>query len=350
MDLARSRQYIRHSPFPVPHPSSPIPRPLFRNLARLKTDEFLRNLYKQQSCLVLDVGARGGFNMMRALHEFQSVHSIEPEPIAAELLRSAKNGFREHFVHELALSDKAGQTTLHITRQASMSSTLAPDKEEFARGFGEMKNAGDWSGGMDVEKNITVEATTLASFCEVNRISFIDFLKLDTQGNELNILRGGEELLKSGKVGVLCVEVAFFPVYKGQSYFSDVDIFLRDCGFRFVECRSYPDIRNREDEFAPGSKIYERPKIAPVGDGWYVFNWDNRSDENLVQRKRSAVILATQGYFSEAKYLLNGIVNAEEMTDLFRDLSVDTKESGLRHFLRRWTPPAIQQWRAKRRK
>lgn len=299
---------------------------------------------------MLDIGARGGFQQLRPLHVYQKVHSIEPEPVSAAHLRTASNRFREHHVHEIALSDSEGETTLYITRHGSMSSTLLPETDEFRRSFGEMKNAGDWAKGMEVEQRVNVKTTTLASFCKQNPISFVDFLKLDTQGNELNILRSGLELLKAGKIGVVCAEVAFFPVYKGQSYFSDIDIFLRSCGFRFIECRSYPDVLNREDEFVPGSKIYERPKMAPVGDAWYVFNWDNSSKENIEQRKRSAAILATEGYFSEAKYLLNGILNDDEMNSLFRDLSKDTRESGLKHFLRRWTPIAIQQWRAKSRK
>lgn len=318
---------------------------------RLRTKEFLTELYAGRPVTAIDVGARGGFKLLPALHEFMSVFMIEPDPASAELLRNSDfSRFRKYTIDQLALSSTKGTAHLHITQHASMSSLLEPERKEFERGFGEMKNAKDWGAGMNVAVKVEVQTETLSSYHEKIGAGFLDFLKLDTQGNELEILKSGEELLKSGRIGAICTEVAYFPIYKGQSYFSEIDIFLRSCGFRFVECRSYPDVLEREDEFSAGSKLHERPKKAPVGDAWYVFNWDNTDSSVIDQRKRSANILACEGYFSEAKYLLEGILNAEEQNELFRTLSAPTRESGFKHFLRRWTPPAVQQWRAKRRR
>lgn len=317
----------------------------------MKTKEFLTELYDGRPVTAIDVGARGGFKLLPALHEFMSVNMIEPDPASAELLRNSDfSRFRNYAIDQLALSSTKGTAQLHITEHASMSSLLEPELKEFNRGFGEMKNAKDWSTGMRVAVKVEVQTETLSCYHEKIGANNIDFLKLDTQGNELEILKSGEDLLKSGRVGVICVEVAHFPIYKGQNYFSEIDIFLRSCGFRFLECRSYPEVLEREDEFSAGNKLHERPKKAPVGDAWYVFNWDNSDSSVVDQRKRSANILACEGYFSEAKYLLEGIINADEQNDLFRYLSAPTRESGFKHFLRRWTPLAVQQWRAKRRR
>lgn len=279
------------------------------------------------------------------------LHLVEPDPQALQAIgEGTQSGAKQAFVHPIALSGANGSAQLFVTAHGSMSSLLEPAHDEFTRAFGEVKNAPAWAAGMEVKKKIDVPTRTLAGFVSGINAPFIDFLKLDTQGNELEILKSGEELLRAGRVGVICAEVAFFPVYKGQSYFSEIDIFLRSCGFRFVECRSYSEVMNREDEFTPGSKLYERPKKAPVGDAWYVFDWNQSRENNVELRSRSAVVLAAELYFSEAKYLLNETLGAGAMNELFRYLSHPVRESALRHFLRRWTPPAIQQWRAKRRK
>jgi FkbM family methyltransferase len=316
----------------------------------LKPSQFLTSMYQDRAAVIVDVGARGGFHLLPVLHEFAEVHMVEPDPASAALLKKATFRFRKSHIHELAISSVNGRAELNITEHGSMSSLLEPEQTEFNRGFGEMKNAKDWAKGMNVAMKVEVKTAALTDFTEDIQAGFIDFLKLDTQGNEFQILNSAQDLLKSGRVGVICCEVAYFPIYKGQGYFSEIDLLLRSCGFRFVECRSYPDVLDREDEFSAGSKLHERPKKAPVGDAWYVFNWDNENDAVADQRKRCAVILACEGYFSEAKYLLKNILNEQEQNDLFRFCSAYTREPAFRHFLRRWTPPAIQQWRAKRKR
>nr|WP_249593332.1 FkbM family methyltransferase [Escherichia coli] len=54
-------------------------------------------------------------------------------------------------------------------------------------------------------------------------------LKIDTQGSELNILVGGEQVLNN----TLCIqlEVSFIPLYEGQPSFGEIDVYLRKHGF-----------------------------------------------------------------------------------------------------------------------
>ncbi|MFK3779887.1 FkbM family methyltransferase [Agrobacterium sp. NPDC089420] len=70
-------------------------------------------------------------------------------------------------------------------------------------------------------------------------VPVVDFLKLDIQGMELKALKGGVDVLK--RTNVIHCEVEFAPIYDGQPLFSDVELFLREHGFIFVdftaECR-----------------------------------------------------------------------------------------------------------------
>jgi hypothetical protein len=60
-----------------------------------------------------------------------------------------------------------------------------------------------------------------------------DFLSLDTQGSELNILKGGEQTFHNHCVA-LATEVEFHPMYKNQPLFSHIFDFALRHGFHFV--------------------------------------------------------------------------------------------------------------------
>jgi hypothetical protein len=72
-------------------------------------------------------------------------------------------------------------------------------------------------------------STTLDDFIGTRGINTVDAIKLDTQGSELDILRGAEKALQH--CTLIIVEAEFNPLYEGQPLFCDIDRFLRDRGF-----------------------------------------------------------------------------------------------------------------------
>jgi hypothetical protein len=80
-----------------------------------------------------------------------------------------------------------------------------------------------------VVSTIDVRCVTLDQ--AASRYGFEDaaFLKLDTQGTELDILRSGGQLMAS-LLGIH-LEVSFQPFYSGQAIFHDVDAYLVQQGF-----------------------------------------------------------------------------------------------------------------------
>ena len=48
--------------------------------------------------------------------------------------------------------------------------------------------------------------TTLDTFVEQHGIKNIDFLKIDTEGFELEVLQGAKQLLSEGKIGTVIFE------------------------------------------------------------------------------------------------------------------------------------------------
>jgi FkbM family methyltransferase len=87
---------------------------------------------------------------------------------------------------------------------------------------------------MEVEKRVDMQTYRLD---DLDDITDIDLLKIDTQGSELSILRGAENKLKSTLV-VEC-EVEFISQYVGQPRFSEIEIYMRSQGFLFHSFLGY---------------------------------------------------------------------------------------------------------------
>lgn len=119
-----------------------------------------------------------------------------------------------------ALGDKDGVIRLHLTKAFQNSSTRVPNSEVLA----ELA----WGDGHSVVRTLEVPCKTLDTVAKENNLR-PDFLKLDTQGTELDILRAASATVLSGLVG-LELEVSFMQIYEGQALFSETDAFLRRHG------------------------------------------------------------------------------------------------------------------------
>jgi tetrahydromethanopterin S-methyltransferase subunit G len=69
----------------------------------------------------------------------------------------------------------------------------------------------------------------------------VDFLKIDTQGTTLDILTSGRDILK--EVLICHLEAEFCQVYKGEAEFSEIDSFMKECGFSFLDFYSLGRVR-----------------------------------------------------------------------------------------------------------
>ena len=84
---------------------------------------------------------------------------------------------------------------------------------------------------MSIDKVQTIDLDT---FTEQNNIGNIDFIKLDTEGTELNILKGSKNILKKSVLG-LSIEVKFIKVNDDQPLFFEIDKYLRSLGFELYD-------------------------------------------------------------------------------------------------------------------
>jgi FkbM family methyltransferase len=81
---------------------------------------------------------------------------------------------------------------------------------------------------------VQVKMTTIDDFCKDESIGQIDLLKIDTQGYELEVLKGATRLLNSKSIGIIYTEVCFVRYYQHQPLFQDVYDYLYKQGYRLV--------------------------------------------------------------------------------------------------------------------
>ncbi len=214
-----------------------------------------------------DVGAKGGIFSFPKLEKYCTFYGFEPNPDEyKKLLQSNQDASISYF--PFALSDKKGVANLRITKYPSYSSFLEFDAANFDKHFGRMKGSEVWRKGLETDKVIPVETESIDNLMQRENLPLIHFLKLDTQGTELQILQGAKETLEATQIGVIFTEFSFIQSYVGQNLFSELELYLRDLNYELIDCRFYPG--SVQKIFWPFGKIYDQPRYSTGGDAVFV--------------------------------------------------------------------------------
>jgi hypothetical protein len=211
-----------------------------------------------------------------------------------------------------------------------MSSMLNPDLKNYDKHFGTYKDFDLWQKGIGLKRKIEIQLETLDNyFKEVT----VDYLKIDTQGTELNILKGAHYLLQNKKVSVIKVEVSAIPVYKNQALFSDIDLHLRNLNYTLVDFITY-----HQDRLPVFQSKKHWQHSGSGGDAIYILNV---APENKKQVLIQGLIIAWLGYDSLAKHLLSSIQLSAQEIQFILSLSDLTWKHRLKNLIKNLLPPAF---------
>jgi len=148
--------------------------------------------------------------------------AFEPDEPLCQVLQQKAGARRIRYVAS-ALGERRERRKFHVTRHLMCSSLYPPDPR-----YIEFFNALD---PQILDRVIEIDTIDLDSVLVEHAVPPVDFIKIDVQGAELDVFRGGLRALET--VLLIISEVEFSPTYLGQPLFGDVDRFLREHGIVF---------------------------------------------------------------------------------------------------------------------
>jgi FkbM family methyltransferase len=189
---------------------------------REKIGDYRSNFFLGMVSGVIHVGANIGQERDLYARHHIDVLWIEPiHDIFLELQENLRPYPRQH-AYEYLVTDKDGEyCRFNISNNHGESSSIL-----------ELHQHKDIWPEVYYTAQITIRSITLASLIAKEGIDIrkYDALVMDTQGSELLVLKGAEDLLK--EIRFVKTEVADFESYQGCAQINDMDNFLRFHGFR----------------------------------------------------------------------------------------------------------------------
>lgn len=274
----------------------------------------ITDIYSINPIGLVDIGARWG--VQRPWNNFPEkclrYFGFDADAEECARLNSANKHNGSVVYLPAALFDRESDVTLYLTAEEGCSSVYEPNDQILNRYF--FKE--NWS----VKKEIKVRTTTLNNVFLKNKID-PDFVKIDTQGAELNILKGAADYLDS--VIGLELEVEFLEVYKGQPLFSDVDSFVRGKGFELFDLNRYWANRSNMSKYHlnRGQIVFGDAVYFRAPDSFYALSMSpEQRKEKLL---KMVLVLSLYGFFDSAVDYINhdsSPLNSEEKSSLVKVL------------------------------
>ena len=172
---------------------------------------------------IIDIGGFiGSYAMaMKTMLPEVSLYSFEPIKSNFDQLVSNLKRFNRFTAFNTALGDESGMIDFWQNKFTASSSIL-DIHEEHIKAFPVTEE----------RKMIQVPISRLDDYLDMLELISPVLLKMDVQGYEDKVIKGGGKVLE--KVDYIITEVSFRNLYKGQTLFDDIYQQLSDFGFRYA--------------------------------------------------------------------------------------------------------------------
>lgn len=186
----------------------------------------IRQMIPSATAVLFDVGANQGVFANQLIKAWQGMnyqlYAFEPSAKTFQLLQDRLPDLPYVHLVNKGMSEKAGALDLYFDKEGSGLASVYPrDLSHYNINFSAKE---------------TIQLTTLDDFCAAEKIQQIDFLKLDVEGHELAVLKGGSRMIGEGKVRLIQFEFGGCNI-DSRTYFRDYFNFFKE-GYRLYRILS----------------------------------------------------------------------------------------------------------------
>jgi FkbM family methyltransferase len=170
-----------------------------------------RRLPNSNINVIFDVGANRGQSIKEYRTQFPraEIVAFEPDPLTFSFLRPAPR----MVLNNIGLSHRAGRLRFDNRSPVSELHRIAVDQTD--------------------DTLPVVEITTLDDYCDDHGIRHINLLKIDTEGHDLNVLRGARRMLRNENIDIIICECSLSYENNTHIQFAEIQKELESLGYKF---------------------------------------------------------------------------------------------------------------------
>tara|TARA_B100000989_G_C19532840_1_gene471116 strand:+ start:4333 stop:5289 length:957 start_codon:yes stop_codon:yes gene_type:complete len=183
---------------------------------------FFKNNFQENLISYIDIGAAEYLSKRwKKINKYVAYYGFEPDERSHTFLKDNYSLKDNNFIYSYGLWSFDGLIEINLCKEPKVSSffepnssivNLFPSSERF--------------------KIVSKDKVKVKKFDSTN-INVKDFVKLDIQGGELEVLKGSENSMP--EIMAMEIEVEFVELYKNQPLFNDIQQYLRLNNFEFID-------------------------------------------------------------------------------------------------------------------
>jgi FkbM family methyltransferase len=196
--------------------------------------------------IIFDVGANIGQSALAYVQDFPRAEVYSFEPVSGTFAQLRANTQHLARIHpfQLAMGSKPGQAVIHVN-ELSVKSSILQDR------------AGD--------RAETIQVETVAAFADRQNIPSVDFLKIDTEGFDLEVLAGAAPLLEQQRIHLVLSECQILP---RTNYFVSIGKlaeYLQGFGYELLGIYEQQPNWSGENILSYCNALFVCPKLSEKG-------------------------------------------------------------------------------------